>query len=187
MLDEIGRPDARNVSAFSLASLSGIEKMRFPQQPGALEIMLAPGVCSAAAKQPELIRKLTPAPVFSLHPFETLSSLFASDCDLPAFLAEHPAARVRDIPFCMAGPRAEHLKSRPFFPSWILDDRGDIDIRKFTRHFILHENHTKSLRCRYCVRTEDCRGLPLNYVRRFGYSIMKPIHPPEDLTEEQPH
>ncbi|MFH1540001.1 MAG: radical SAM protein [bacterium] len=184
MLDDIGRPDAQNVLAFSLASLDGIEGMPLPAHPLALEIVLAPGVCSQAANRPELIRELASTAVFSLHPFETLSELSTSDCDLPAFLAEHPTAYVRDIPPCVAGPHAEHLESLPFFPSWILDNSGRIDVRKFASHFILRENHTKSLRCRDCIRTEDCRGLPLNYVRHFGYSIMKTIQPPRPRMTE---
>jgi hypothetical protein len=50
-----------------------------------------------------------------------------------------------------------------------------IDMPKYTKRYVTDGFYTKSIRCKGCAATSDCRGVHINFVRAHGYAPLEPI------------
>ncbi len=57
---------------------------------------------------------------------------------------------------------------------------GRPDLRQLVGAYIRDDYYVKSTRCQECTRTRDCRGMPVNYVRVFGFRRLKPMLQSQD-------
>jgi MoaA/NifB/PqqE/SkfB family radical SAM enzyme len=78
-----------------------------------------------------------------------------------------------DVPPCLSGNRTA-WSTWPWISSEWFDEDMLPDPLKFASDFIGRLNRSKSLRCRSCEHDGSCRGIHVNYLRRFGYKILKP-------------
>ncbi len=114
--------------------------------------------------------------LLSLENHELLSDAVRLDIDARAFfdtvLFEN--AILLDMPFCI-GPGLAHSESEPALDHYVLRENGTIDIERYAENFIVCYYYSKSVRCRDCMRYENCRGLHVNYLRNFGFAQQQPI------------
>lgn len=50
-----------------------------------------------------------------------------------------------------------------------------LDLKKLVEEYILNDYYVKSLRCRDCIESENCRGMHINFIRAFGFKSLNPI------------
>ena len=119
-----------------------------------------------------------PAGVSSLVylPFEDITEEFEHGPDLKEVIANMPDMTVINAPQCISHGRAS-WPDWPFISAqWFGDDLLP-DPLKFARTFIAELNTTKRMKCVSCSAHDSCRGIHINYVRRFGYSVLEPLAP----------
>jgi MoaA/NifB/PqqE/SkfB family radical SAM enzyme len=108
--------------------------------------------------------------------YETLSETFELVPSLEKIndFADRTGLRVLNFPVCLH-PRG--ISSVPEFTAspQILSEDGNLDLLKFTIDFISNHYYVKSLRCRKCRFERKCRGIHINFARRFGLGILKPF------------
>ncbi len=56
----------------------------------------------------------------------------------------------------------------------IIND-GKINLRLLTDEYILNDYYVKSLRCTGCMHNDICRGMHINFIRLFGFKVLKEI------------
>lgn len=63
--------------------------------------------------------------------------------------------------------------------SWIFEIYNDIkeenSIDDYTEKYIKNLYRKKSLRCKECKYNNECEGIHINFIRSYGFSILKPI------------
>jgi MoaA/NifB/PqqE/SkfB family radical SAM enzyme len=57
----------------------------------------------------------------------------------------------------------------------VVNDKKQIDLQKFTKHYLTDLYYVKSLRCSACKYDKVCAGWHINYLRYYGFKILKPI------------
>lgn len=95
--------------------------------------------------------------------------------DLNEFFPRLPleAASTSNIPPCITGRRPD-VPLQDFLDLGVLGQSG-INWGNFIRSYIKSQSHTKSRRCKRCEAFDDCRGIPVNYVRLYGYKSLRPL------------
>lgn len=79
-----------------------------------------------------------------------------------------------DVPPCLSGNRSEWT-AWPFISMDWFDDEMQPDPMKFAESFLAELNTSKSLKCASCIYEKSCRGIHINYIRKFGYGALKPV------------
>ena len=107
-------------------------------------------------------------------PLEDITEEFELGPDLKKVSIRMPGMTMINVPQCISGGRAS-WPAWPFISAdWFNDDLLP-DPLKFARTFIAELNYTKRAKCESCSANDSCRGIHINYVRRFGYRALKPI------------
>jgi len=57
----------------------------------------------------------------------------------------------------------------------LLDEDGVISPHRYVEWYIRHGYLVKSHRCEDCTHSGECRGMPINYVRHFGFKQLEPV------------
>ena len=57
----------------------------------------------------------------------------------------------------------------------MLDDKGQMKVSPYVQRYITGEYYKKSLRCRGCAFTEQCKGMHIQFLRAHGFASLKPI------------
>jgi len=87
-------------------------------------------------------------------------------------LIKREKIRLSNLPRCIT---SEHFKDNPYsFKSTFITREG-FDLSAISEDFLLERNYYKSLRCKRCIFTTQCKGIHINHIRRFGFKILKPI------------
>ncbi|MFH1434776.1 MAG: radical SAM protein [Pseudomonadota bacterium] len=178
----------------------GLKKARINLQvhePGVRDFPFRPEAVAAAAAEPECMDVLgllgdrceksviarghleassMPGGVSSIVyiPFEDITVEFEKGPDLKEVSIRMPRMTMINVPQCISATGA----SWPAWPyicaDWFDDDLLP-DPLKFARTFIAELNRTKRTKCASCRVNDSCRGIHINYVRRFGYGVLKPL------------
>jgi pyruvate-formate lyase-activating enzyme len=89
--------------------------------------------------------------------------------------------RLMNVARCLGGQRSEpggHFElSRA-----MLDDKGQMKVSPYVQRYITGEYYKKSLRCRGCAFTEQCKGMHIQFLRAHGFSSLEPIPLPQDVS-----
>lgn len=113
--------------------------------------------------------------VANLPNFEYLSDIRDTGVgpDELATLAEL-GLRLMNVAPCLGGDRAEpgaHFE----LSRGMLDDKGQLSVSPYVDRYVTGEYYKKSLRCRDCALTEQCKGMHIQFLRAHGFASLKPI------------
>ncbi|MBN2547294.1 MAG: radical SAM protein [Spirochaetes bacterium] len=56
-----------------------------------------------------------------------------------------------------------------------IDNENKINLNKFVQNFIINNYFVKSIRCNKCIKNKNCYGIHINFVKTFGFKILKEI------------
>jgi len=114
--------------------------------------------------------------------YERLTESAERDLDLPAFFSQfsHPVP-VDDVPSCVLGRPTR--KRRELLDTSMMTLDGKLEIFRYIKRYIMDRYYRKSLRCKTCVYTEDCRGMHISYIRAYGFALMQPVEASGTETE----
>jgi MoaA/NifB/PqqE/SkfB family radical SAM enzyme len=120
--------------------------------------------------------------------YDLVTEAKSNDVDLPAFFAElgQPAATENIAP-CLS-PGAVHLRPEPRpreLDVAMLAEDARIDMTRYTKRYVQAGFYSKSVRCSGCAKTDQCRGMHINWVRAHGYSPMTPMPSSEEAAAEE--
>lgn len=106
--------------------------------------------------------------------YERLTESAERDLDLREFFAKftHPVP-VDDVPSCVIGRPAR--KRRELLDTSMMTLDGKLEIFRYIKRYILDRYWRKSLRCKTCVYSSDCRGMHISYIRAHGFALMQPV------------
>jgi MoaA/NifB/PqqE/SkfB family radical SAM enzyme len=119
-----------------------------------------------------------PGLVLGAEAYELLSDTARHSVDYREFFARYRSpVPVEDIPACFAGEMAR--RGWPtVFDAAMLDERGRFAMYGYVQSFVVDSYYSRSIRCGECVERDSCRGLHVNYIRRFGFRQVEPIRAP---------
>ncbi|MBM4386748.1 MAG: radical SAM protein [Deltaproteobacteria bacterium] len=111
---------------------------------------------------------------FRVKAFETLPEYAGAPS--PDKLREISGAfggRWVNAPPCLIGGNFvyEHRVS----PEYAVSDENGVNLRELVRYFITERYFVRGMKCPSCRFFDKCEGLHINYVRKFGFSAMRPI------------
>jgi MoaA/NifB/PqqE/SkfB family radical SAM enzyme len=93
--------------------------------------------------------------------------------DLPQFFQRYePILPVENVPACIARRLPRH-ESR-LLPAELVDERGRLNLSRFTEHYIRDLCCYKSRRCSSCAVDSACPGAHVNLVRALGFAVLRP-------------
>jgi len=58
-------------------------------------------------------------------------------------------------------------------------------IEEYTQNYTLNFYRKKSTRCSSCIYNNECQGININFIRSYGFDILKPIQTPDIYLEYQ--
>jgi MoaA/NifB/PqqE/SkfB family radical SAM enzyme len=67
-----------------------------------------------------------------------------------------------------------YYKGTYFFKAEFITKEG-FELNTISSDFLLNRNYYKSLRCKGCKFSTQCKGIYINHIRRFGFKILKPV------------
>ncbi len=141
------------------------------------EFLLNKTFWNALQTRPERWTSL-PRLVLSLVETETLSETqdLLPDLSSLARLNPGPGVTVEGIApcFCITSKEEEAV-----LDTGVLDQKGRISQQAITDRYIRCAYRVKSVRCRGCVHHDTCTGMPINYIRHFGFRHLVPKTPTE--------
>lgn len=80
--------------------------------------------------------------------------------------------KISNLPKCIS---KTNFSNHPYyFKSEFITEEG-LDLDAITEDFLLNRNYQKSLRCIRCAYNDQCKGIHINHIRRFGFKILKPL------------
>ncbi|WP_106091623.1 radical SAM protein [Enhygromyxa salina] len=96
------------------------------------------------------------------------------DLDLPVFFSQFQhAVPVDDVPSCVIGRPARTRREQ--LDTSMMNLQGKLEIFRYIKRYIMDRYWRKSLRCKTCVYTQDCRGMHISYIRAHGFALMQPV------------
>ncbi len=151
-----------------------IKKINFAQK-GCFEIAINKRTKDWILRNLKKLYRFRDKIVFFQENHHLLSQSKKNDINLRSFFSKVklPGFKIENIPICLY-PKGEIVTEKDSDISEIYRG-GFIDIYKYTDWFILKKYYTKSIRCRKCKYFKSCPGVHINYIRNFGYKILKPI------------
>jgi MoaA/NifB/PqqE/SkfB family radical SAM enzyme len=124
------------------------------------------------------VREEMPGLVLGAESHELLSDTARHTVDHKDFFARYRSpVPVEDIPACLAGPTAR-TGWPTIFDAAMLDAGGRFAMYGYVQSFVVDSYYSRSIRCDECVMRDECRGLHVNYIRRFGFRQVEPIRAP---------
>ena len=119
---------------------------------------------------------------FALAPRSLVSRVAALDTDARRFLVAWKKAspdsrvRVNGYPPCF-GLEADSSAPDVDNSLWLdlLDSDGVISPHRYVEWYIRHGYRAKSHRCETCAYNDVCGGMPINYLRHFGFKQLQPV------------
>jgi MoaA/NifB/PqqE/SkfB family radical SAM enzyme len=112
----------------------------------------------------------------SLASFESYSQLSREGCD-PAQVMRRVGnipIYLDNIPICV---RPDNAFSRFYrvIGRNCMTEKNSFDLDALAGWFVREGYRVRSIRCKTCRFSETCRGFPIDYIRRFGFSLCRPI------------
>ncbi|KIG14435.1 Radical SAM domain heme biosynthesis protein [Enhygromyxa salina] len=96
------------------------------------------------------------------------------DLDLPVFFSQFQhAVPVDDVPSCVIGRPARTRREQ--LDTSMMNLQGKLEIFRYIKRYIMDRYWRKSLRCKTCIYTQDCRGMHISYIRAHGFALMQPV------------
>jgi MoaA/NifB/PqqE/SkfB family radical SAM enzyme len=162
------------VQRFVVTTLADAERM-LAGDAREVEIRLTRELAAWLLERPQTVQAWAGRLVLALRTHEYLSQSQAADPD-PETLGKLAklGAKLKNVPKCVAGAETE---PHDYFAldAKLLDGSGSLDLDRYVAHYVEQEYFTKSLRCGRCAEFDKCRGMHVNYVRNFGFSVMTPL------------
>ncbi len=107
--------------------------------------------------------------IYTLETYSNLKDLIGKGLDLSKFSETLPDnLKFVNVPFCL-------VKKNQTSYDLLYEGKEFVDIFDFVKYYIENLYYSKSLRCKDCVNDSNCLGLHINYLRLYGYKILKPI------------
>jgi MoaA/NifB/PqqE/SkfB family radical SAM enzyme len=114
--------------------------------------------------------------------YERLTESAERDLDLPVFFSQFAhEVPVDDVPSCVIGRPAR--KRREMLDTSMMNLDGKLEIFRYIKRYILDRYWRKSLRCKTCIYSQDCRGMHISYIRAHGFALMQPVEGKGDGAE----
>jgi len=126
-------------------------------------------------KNHSILREYESRIIFILENFETIEEAREKYIDLNDFFYRLPLKKVRtsNIPLCISASRSEISPCR-YLDLSVISESG-ITWGHFIRSYVKNQCYTKSRRCSKCHEYARCKGIPVHYVRIYGYKSLRPI------------
>ena len=80
--------------------------------------------------------------------------------------------KISNLPRCIT---KEHYRDNPYFFKAEFITKEGFELNTISSDFLLNRNYYKSLRCKNCKFSTQCKGIHINHIRRFGFRILKPV------------
>jgi hypothetical protein len=94
--------------------------------------------------------------------------------DFSMIRAPSPSFVMENVPPCL-GLGKSAWPAWPFLsPAWFSGEKFP-DPLLFAATFLEELNRVKSLECAGCAADAACRGMHVNYVRKFGFKVLEPL------------
>jgi MoaA/NifB/PqqE/SkfB family radical SAM enzyme len=123
--------------------------------------------------------------LISLRSFVTRSEAMEEGVNPPVALSSFRGSDVRliNMPDCML-PSAEVVIEDDQMDFELVNDDRSVNLDAFLEHYIKTGYRVFSNRCVECISYNNCLGMPINYIRRFGFEIIKPIKQVPVVTQQ---
>jgi len=151
----------------------------------ALELRLTKGMAAFALKHRAAIeaRGRAGGLCFGLQPRSLVSRVASMDVDARRFLGAWKKASPQTAVTMSGFAPCYGLTPDPEAPKlsdllWLdlLDEGGVISPHRYVEWYIRHGYEVKSHRCDDCIHSGECRGMPINYVRHYGFKQLEPVN-----------
>jgi MoaA/NifB/PqqE/SkfB family radical SAM enzyme len=143
---------------------------------GEIKVILDAESARWAAEHADRIKRQPGRYFFSLRPFLTVSELVREGVDPARALKPLAGSRVGllNLPVCLL-PSGRLVSEEIVLPASAMDSAGKVDLDGFTEDFILQRYRVYATRCESCTERPGCPGMPINYIRAFGFALLSPI------------
>lgn len=115
--------------------------------------------------------------IFAIKNFEYLDQLKDQSVNLEDFKNKVGQRNFKfiNLPYCLAGSDNEVIYDFLIYLPKVLNNKKQIDLDKFAWMYISNLYYLKSLRCNDCKYNDKCLGWHINYLRYYGFKILKPV------------
>jgi molybdenum cofactor biosynthesis enzyme MoaA len=72
-------------------------------------------------------------------------------------------------------PRCIREKNNDGIYEWYGKQKNGNSIAEYTKEYIMNLYRKKSTRCSWCKHNKDCHGIHINFIRSYGFWILKPV------------
>jgi MoaA/NifB/PqqE/SkfB family radical SAM enzyme len=81
--------------------------------------------------------------------------------------------KITDCAYCIH--KSSYFENQDNINMELIDRNLRVDMDKLVDDYILNDYYVKSSRCSDCIKDESCRGMHINFIRIFGFKILKPV------------
>jgi MoaA/NifB/PqqE/SkfB family radical SAM enzyme len=78
---------------------------------------------------------------------------------------------VKDMPFCLIRPN----NNKVIYSDFRNMKMSKLDLDKLVRFYIDQMYFIKPLKCEKCIAYKKCKGMNINYLKKHGFKILKPV------------
>jgi hypothetical protein len=126
-----------------------------------------------------LLEKLTTADsriIVRQPAYSSLRDHADRDVDLAAWMRQNKNRfRTENITPCLGGHAPD--VGETWIDVSVFEPNGLANAFRFAQWFVVDGVRAKSLRCQYCTYNQNCQGMPLNFIRAHGFSVIQPALP----------
>ena len=114
-----------------------------------------------------------------LPTFEYLSAVKENNVTPEALeRLEVAGVRLMNVAPCIGGERSE-VGPHDEISRDMIDARGHMMVTPYVQRYIVGEYYKKSVRCRGCALTDTCRGMHIQFLRAYGFAVLRPLEQSE--------
>ncbi|MBD3359219.1 MAG: radical SAM protein [Candidatus Buchananbacteria bacterium] len=115
--------------------------------------------------------------IVAIKNFEFLEKLKDQTVNLDEFKNKTKNGNLKfiNLPYCLAGQNNQVVYDFLIYLPKVLNNKKQIDLHKFAKMYISNLYYLKSVRCDDCKYNNQCAGWHINYLRYYGFKILKPV------------
>ncbi len=149
--------------------------LQLPASESEIEVELDKPMAAWLLANPQWLAAAQGRLIGALPLHSTLSASKERDVD-PAVLAQLAKAglTLKNVAPCIALAPVE-TADRMLLDAKLLDGAGDLHLDRYVHHYVQQAYYAKSVRCGLCSASETCPGMPINWLRHFGFAAMQPL------------
>ena len=181
---DVGRLVVSEAGELEATVDAACERILSKAAPIELEVVLGAETLAWLTEEHERCQPLIEAGliVASLPNFEYLSAIRETGVG-PKELGElgELGYRLMNVAQCLGGDRVEpgaHFE----LSRGMIDDKGQMKVSPYVQRYITGEYYKKSIRCRGCVFTSQCKGMHIQFLRAHGFASLKPVQEADELS-----